>query len=812
MKITMKKNIGKKDSGRFAAVRGGYTLIEMAVAMIIIGIVVAGGSAAYTLYLKKQRLDTTQSVMLLTETAIGGFRSLYGRYPCPASPTARPGDADYGYEDCSGASLTTATSVRTGLAQTDIWIGSVPFRQMNLSEKSAQDGYGNRLTYAVTRALTDDATFDPNIGGLTIDGGEDGESVVTPPHSGHFIVISHGPNGAGAVTRDGVALACPGGRAETENCNGDHVFRAIGWRNGYDDIVSYSINMPMSEWQFASDSAHMDDIHLRRTDKLLMLSEDNDENTPDAADPAMAVRGTSGDSTNILVQDGVVRANELCNDGAACFEPHLVGGSGMRCAPGEYLYAIANGGLLCSPEVYFTCPVDSQGRQQYFRGFDGAGRLICSEPPGEPCGPTTRSTFCGDTRNIPAAGSGRTEVIYSGMCHLLPDLTPAEIAEIQGLPNAMAAEAYITALNNRPRQTVYCGDIRPQEERGALVRDTYFCEDGSWRANADRSVARGGLLATFPGNHFDVYPGLQARQNPAMTFNPADPMARDPNNNSNQHSCWCREDYDVEWRDCPGGSAGNGFSIAKHRCPQTSHEWQRVVEQVNNGCACTGGNDVENVSCAQYYDVAASRVTGTVTTTTPVTCVNGAPVRGTPVVTHNCQCPAQQPTLRTEACPEGRGNSFTYGGQTYNNVERIYARQWQCPGGPAPQPVNSAADIGNWVAETLVHTQSCDGCLPQPPRYVTEACPAGTTGSGVTYRIDWDCARNDWHDESERVLVSNNCSSCVWRAPSGTPTLGNVTTPNRLGNNCTNCGATGSCWAPASGGQFYIYSGCSCGS
>lgn len=82
----------------------GFTLVEMAVAMMIVGIFLAGAGHMYTLYMKNKAMTKTQQAISNVTEALSAFKNVHGRYPCPAPLKELRTSASYGHEvDCSGA-------------------------------------------------------------------------------------------------------------------------------------------------------------------------------------------------------------------------------------------------------------------------------------------------------------------------------------------------------------------------------------------------------------------------------------------------------------------------------------------------------------------------------------------------------------------------------------------------------------------------------------------------------------------------------------------------------------------------------------
>jgi prepilin-type N-terminal cleavage/methylation domain-containing protein len=184
--------------------QSGFTLVEMAIVMVLLGLVIASGSQLYKQWIRFDRAVTTQENIDNAVLAITQHRDLYGEYPCPAPLTASRstpqvgGGATYGIAtDCAqttgayalGAGVTAAGVARTNsdnitvahsYADMDniggpplmtiptIRIGALPFRTMNIEENESFDGYGNRIFYAVTEQLADRRWFDALGGGIEI--------------------------------------------------------------------------------------------------------------------------------------------------------------------------------------------------------------------------------------------------------------------------------------------------------------------------------------------------------------------------------------------------------------------------------------------------------------------------------------------------------------------------------------------------------------------------------------------------------------------------------------------------------------------
>ncbi len=188
----------------------GFTLVELAVVLVIVGVLAASVVGAYSLYMKKEQVATTQDNIKEAKKALYLFQAETSnkRFPCPARADA----ADM-TEDCSIAPVTAPNGK-------PVLIGVMPVynstgESMLVSRQQALDGYGRRLAYAVTQEMTSSATYDtasPSIQVNSLSGG------ATSNES--FVLLSHGPDGRGAYTAKGKPVkSCDPGTKDAENCD-----------------------------------------------------------------------------------------------------------------------------------------------------------------------------------------------------------------------------------------------------------------------------------------------------------------------------------------------------------------------------------------------------------------------------------------------------------------------------------------------------------------------------------------------------------------------------------------------------------------
>ena len=173
----------------------GFTLVEMAMVMAIMGLVLAGGVNLLSGHVDAGREKLTATRLQAIEEALVAYFVWHDRLPCPADGSLTSADLEYGRsqpEDsdvCDDTSVTPAESV-------------IPWRTLGLQESESIDGWDRRITYHVSTELTTSGTSDD--GSIIVRDGDDsvtGTAELTDIAA--FVLISHGENGYGAWTRFG---------------------------------------------------------------------------------------------------------------------------------------------------------------------------------------------------------------------------------------------------------------------------------------------------------------------------------------------------------------------------------------------------------------------------------------------------------------------------------------------------------------------------------------------------------------------------------------------------------------------------------
>lgn len=223
----------------------GFTLVELAVVLVLIGIVMTMGLKMVTSTLENASYSETKSKHELIKTALIGFLRTNGRLPCP--------------DNTGAAGLASGNEASLCNAAASDGYGVVPWITLGIPRDSVVDGWGNYFTYRVangtggsknwtSRTVT---PFDVNelrtpTAALTIQELDAANPTTT---RAVVVLISHGKNGFGAKTtkvgdRLPITDAGTDEAANGTNLTTTFVLRPVnespGAPNGsYDDLLTY---------------------------------------------------------------------------------------------------------------------------------------------------------------------------------------------------------------------------------------------------------------------------------------------------------------------------------------------------------------------------------------------------------------------------------------------------------------------------------------------------------------------------------------------------------------------------------------------
>jgi type II secretory pathway pseudopilin PulG len=213
----------------------GFSLVEMAIVLLIVGLLLGGLAPTISGQIERQHNSDTRKQLDEIQQALIGFAIINGRLPCPANGSIATGQTNAGVE---AASCTTSATAG----------GVLPWVTLGVGET---DAWGRRFTYRVTPDFAD-AVGNSTYGGCTPSPTptqssfalcSNGNLYVLNTSGGSNIaanipavVVSHGSNGYGAYTPAGIQFPGASGD-ENENANNDNYFVSHDITPTFDDLV-----------------------------------------------------------------------------------------------------------------------------------------------------------------------------------------------------------------------------------------------------------------------------------------------------------------------------------------------------------------------------------------------------------------------------------------------------------------------------------------------------------------------------------------------------------------------------------------------
>lgn len=141
----------------------GFTLIEMAIVLTLVGLLIGGGLFATGALVERSRMIQTNTNLDQAEAALQLFVVRNNRLPCPADGSLAAGATNYGVEQ-----VTAATSSKPQSCSLIIANSVIPWVTLGLDEATSLDGWGRRLSYVPAGAQTTpawDSLVDPGLAG-----------------------------------------------------------------------------------------------------------------------------------------------------------------------------------------------------------------------------------------------------------------------------------------------------------------------------------------------------------------------------------------------------------------------------------------------------------------------------------------------------------------------------------------------------------------------------------------------------------------------------------------------------------------------
>lgn len=225
----------------------GFTLVELAVVLAIVGLLLGGMITALSVQTELEASRETRRLLQDVRDAIIGYAIVNGRLPCPASGSVATGQANAGMEAVTSGACTAEGGV-------------LPWATLQVPET---DGWGRRFTYRVTsvfgRSLPQSSGFN-----CSTSSPNPNPNPPSPPTQAVFalcspgnitvrtstgvdvatglpaMVVSHGKNGYGAYLPSGTLITTTLAAAdEVENADNDGIFILADQSPAYDDLLNW---------------------------------------------------------------------------------------------------------------------------------------------------------------------------------------------------------------------------------------------------------------------------------------------------------------------------------------------------------------------------------------------------------------------------------------------------------------------------------------------------------------------------------------------------------------------------------------------
>lgn len=661
-------------NGHFKRNEKGYTLIETAIVLTVVGMLIAAFASAYNLYYKNKAQSETVANVSRVVDSLSHYLIQNGRYPCPARMDVSRDHPEYGMEG-----VCTDTSVAIGTCANGICIeegqravntnpnpgsppamdnnprvrrGAIPFRSLGIPEDAAEDGYKTRLYYAVTENLTNANRYRKDGGAISVVN-KTGASIISPEHTAHFVVFSVGEDRRGGYTRHG-ALYQPC-RAQHEsydarNCGTTNTQRAAeymaiehsptGGTDHFDDFIKYYASVETPLWRTAQNKIDIVDLAEIGAGGRIGIN----VNSP-ADEVDFHIAGTVKVTPDLVDNTNALMTDKLCGqDNLYCIAADAIGGGDdnpetqkLQCNnPGHpqydpdrpYVVGFANGVAICG-KGDDPVPCKNGG---ILRGFNASGEPQCEVVTG-------------------CAG------IEVNMCQV----------------DGVWQRAFIPpGVTNQTHQT---------DVFGASFRRTYRCQNGNWT-----QISTTGSCSCYPvenqptevscssvlGGPADGWTGTATRP-----FSRACPSGAETYGAVDTSNCVCVPREQVANRTCQQSPFNypTGYSCPSGQSPKQKRDW--VCTSTKTGtytaytalegsdcCACEAGvRSTRWVSCGTGYNGQQEQERFT-------TCSGSGYSNWTNTANNTCECNSLLMETGAQACPEGQ----------VGTIQR--RREWNCSATP----------------------------------------------------------------------------------------------------------------------------------
>lgn len=205
----------------------GFTLLEMAIVLVIVGLLLGGLLGPLSVQIEQRRSEETRVILEEAKDALVGYAVANKFLPCPDSSAVPNG----------------AEGARSGVHECSVLEGVLPWQALGVR---AVDSWGRYIRYRVSTNFTNNVNYFgiSDTGNIRVNSDT---GILTT--NAIAVLISHGPNGLGGINTIQASPAnrmpAPTSVDELENSNGlnaiyiSHVPTSVGSANEFDDSVNW---------------------------------------------------------------------------------------------------------------------------------------------------------------------------------------------------------------------------------------------------------------------------------------------------------------------------------------------------------------------------------------------------------------------------------------------------------------------------------------------------------------------------------------------------------------------------------------------
>lgn len=236
----------------------GFTLIEIAIVLVVVGLLLSGGLLAVAPVLENQQISDTEENLDRIEDALVLYVIQNGCLPCPADGSLNvTASANEGLAE--GPAATFYTTGCAASCRADSGVNVVPWRTLGLTEDDIVDAWGNRIFYGVSSGLVSTSSMQRTTdtfpsGSLTVGDTADSTPYDNITSNAAYVVFSFGPDGSDA-------RAARTGSAQTDR------FSSTPQDDNADGTADFVQDLPVD----TEDANHFDDITRWKSAELIVL-------------------------------------------------------------------------------------------------------------------------------------------------------------------------------------------------------------------------------------------------------------------------------------------------------------------------------------------------------------------------------------------------------------------------------------------------------------------------------------------------------------------------------------------------------------